>query len=502
MKKNILYTTLCLVLLSLIGCNDYLDQLPDNRTQFNNLETIKELLVDAYPTASYVPFCETMGDGVGDKGTSLYAGRMYRQMYYWEKVDEIDTDTPTNYWNVCYAGIATANQALKSLDDLKGVAEEDINAVKGEALLCRAYAHFMLANLFCKPYDPAILEKSLGIPYVKTVETVLLKKYKRGTLKETYDNIRNDLEEGLKLIGNEYIVPQYHFTTTSASAFASRFYLTIGEWENVVKYADVALGNMPETKLRDWSPNSFLKTAGYFEIKNRYSSTEEKANLLLASVGSVYPRTWLSRYSLTTQKQQEILGLGNNALGIKLLYRLFGDETSTNIPKVKEYFKKSSLNGETGWVYQMITLFSGDEVLLNRAEAYAMLNKKEAFASDMALFYSKKSNYTASSIKSFIMNKQPIEKFYTNNTVGYNPFYQISPAVLPLVKFVRDARRAEFVFEGMNWFDVRRFHLAVKHNLVMQDGSESEIELLADDARKVLQIPEEAISHGLEPNVK
>ncbi len=500
MKKNIIYIALCVVLISLIGCNDYLDQIPDNRTQLNNIGTIKELLVKAYPEANYVPFCETMGDAVGDKGTASNAGRKYRQMYHWEKVDGSYQDTPVFYWNNCYEAIAAANQALEALNKLSNVSEEEVNAVKGEAFLCRAYAHFMLANLFCKPYAPAILENSLGIPYVKVPETVLLKEYKRGTLKDTYDNIRKDLEEGLKLVSSEYEVPKYHFTTTSAAAFASRFYLTIGEWENVVKYANMALGNAPETKLRDWSPNSFFAGAAYNEIKDRYSSTEEEGNLLLVSAMSWYKRNWLNRYSLTAQKRDEVF-YAKNAFGVELLYKIFGgDEYVQNIPKLKEYFKKASLNASTGTGFLMLTLFSGDEVLLNRAEAYAMLNKKEEFATDIALFYSKKSSATVDAIKTAVMNNV-VEDFYANNMVVYKPFYEISSGALPLVKCVRDARRAEFVYEGMNWFDVRRFHLVVKHNEVLEDGSENEIELSADDARKVLQIPEEAISFGLEPNV-
>ncbi|XLL74012.1 RagB/SusD family nutrient uptake outer membrane protein, partial [Myroides odoratimimus] len=38
--------------------------------------------------------------------------------------------------------------------------------MRAEALLARAYNHFMLVNLWAKHYNPATAESDLGIPYV------------------------------------------------------------------------------------------------------------------------------------------------------------------------------------------------------------------------------------------------------------------------------------------------------------------------------------------------
>lgn len=497
MKRNKIIYIIGLLLI-LTACNDYLDQIPDNRTELNNVETIKELLTTAYPLASYYGFCEVMSDNAGDKGPSTSANRKFTDTYFWKNVLLTDQDTPTYYWNECYTAIAATNHALEALAILD-VSEEQKTEVIGEALICRAYAHFMLANLFCKPYDPAILEASLGIPYVKEPEKVLLKNYKRGTLKETYDKIREDLEAGLKLVGNDYEVPRYHFTITSAAAFASRFYLLIGEWENAIKYANIALGANPETKLRDWTTQSYYSGAGYFEILDRYTSVDEAANLLLASTLSFWERNWVSRYSLTVTKRDEIFNAPGNFMGLNLKYRVFGGEFYANVPKIKEYFKKTSLNANTGWGYNMITLFSGDEVLLNRAEAYTMLNRKAEAAADIALFYSKKTDKSVAEISAMIAQNK-IEQYYQNNTTVYKAFYDIPADVLSYVKCITDARRAEFIHEGMRWFDIRRFSLPVVHNQISDSGANDDLVLEPNDARKVLQIPVDAVSFGVEPN--
>ena len=37
---------------ALTSCNDFLDQLPDERTQIDNEEKVRQLLVTSYPTAN------------------------------------------------------------------------------------------------------------------------------------------------------------------------------------------------------------------------------------------------------------------------------------------------------------------------------------------------------------------------------------------------------------------------------------------------------------------
>ena len=56
-----------------------------------------------------------------------------------------------------------------------------MNAYKGEALLCRAYSHFILANLFCVHYNSATASAELGIPYAVKPETEVRPYYERGT---------------------------------------------------------------------------------------------------------------------------------------------------------------------------------------------------------------------------------------------------------------------------------------------------------------------------------
>ena len=79
---------------------------------------------------------------------------------------------------------------------------------KGEALVARAYSHFMLVNFFSKFYNEATAATDPGIPYVTEPETVSIKQYDRKTVMYVYDMIEKDFLEGLPLLDdNAYSVP-------------------------------------------------------------------------------------------------------------------------------------------------------------------------------------------------------------------------------------------------------------------------------------------------------
>jgi hypothetical protein len=124
-------------------------------------------------------------------------------------------------------------------------------------------------------------------------------------------------------------------------------------------------------------------------------------------------------------------------------------------------------------------MFRGEEVLLNRAEALAEKNRiTEAMADQQTLAnkrYSGASTITIDDLRSFL---------------GFGGF-NVSNRIVVLEWLIRERRR-EFFVQGMRWFDIKRFDIAVEHTL--EDGST--IELEDDDLRKVLQIPKSAIDVG------
>ena len=95
------------------------------------------------------------------------------------------------------------NEDLKGDESERG--EVRRQAIKGEALLARAYAHFMLVNLFAKHYDPNTATSDLGIPYVTTPETEFIKEYNRASVARVYDLVEQDMLEGI-IAGQRFVL--------------------------------------------------------------------------------------------------------------------------------------------------------------------------------------------------------------------------------------------------------------------------------------------------------
>lgn len=473
--KNILrYSYIALLGIFLFSCDKALDVLPDNRAQVNTPEAVTELLVTAYPEGNYMAFCEAMSDNVGDnRGASVEMPENTRP-YFWEDPTTREEDTPERYWASCYAAIAAANHALEIIQQLGDTRE--FASQKGEALLARAYAHFMLVNLFSKTYDPATAGTDLGIPYVTEPEKVVLKKYTRGTVKSVYENIEKDLLAGLPLISNQTsTVPSFHFTKPSAYAFATRFYLYKLEPAKAIEQANrVFPDNNFLSNLRPWTTTYATSTVSEFEA--RYTRSTEKANLLLKETSSLWARNYNGyRFSLTSDIFNEIFA--SNPTGGDWIYanQTFIANIVYFIPKFRENFVRESINANTGFPYTILPLFTTEEALLNRAEAYVLLGQFEPALRDLNVFYSAR-------IKDYDPNQHTV----TLNRLGQ--YYQTNNAVIAGLLAVLDCKRAEFVHEGLRWFDIRRYGIPVEHSLTTGQT----LTLGPDDPRRVLQLPKEA----------
>ena len=185
MKKTMVYTISCSLLLS-TGCKKFLEKSPDNRAVLNSPEKVSQLLGTAYPQANYMAFCESISDNVADKGIGQLE-RTNIDPYNFKDVANNQEDSPEFYWNACYKAIAAANQALETCTKAKD--PDNYLAQKGEALVCRAYAHFMLVTFFSKVYDPNTAGNDPGIPYVLKPEKIVFEQYERRTVEYVYEMI-------------------------------------------------------------------------------------------------------------------------------------------------------------------------------------------------------------------------------------------------------------------------------------------------------------------------
>jgi len=462
-----------------------LDKDPDAslNVPLNSEEKIAELLTGAYPDASYFPFLEPRTDNVAQRENGVHT-RLNEAMYRWEDEDQEDLDTPLHYWNSCYRGIAQANKALELL--AKYPKTNRVKALYAEAFLLRAYLHFMLVNIWAEPYKGEASKNDLGIPYLTTPEKHALVNYNRGTVYDVYQKIEEDLKLGITLVSDSYYSkPKFHFNKRAAYAFASRFYLFKGEWQTVIDYANYVL-TQPKTQLRHWK--AYYDEYGFnnrTHLYQQYTKTEEEANLLIATTQSRWTR------ELPTVKY----GLTTNLINTNFSY--YAPATSP-IPIYNGMyiakFDQLSLFGSTGSkptdLYVSNVLLTTDEVMLNRMEALAMMQRYSAAIDDMMDYWQGKFGFMPSVERAVFTNTS--RKHYNE----IRPSYGLTLKQLAMVRTILGLRRQEFFQEGLRWLDIRRFHLSLKRS----DKSSYYHPLEQEDPRKMLQIPIQAQERGLAPN--
>ncbi|MDR0542506.1 MAG: RagB/SusD family nutrient uptake outer membrane protein [Dysgonamonadaceae bacterium] len=513
---------LCIVALMSIAlfgsCDDFLDVVPDNRTVLDSPDAVQQLLVDAYPSAHYFHICEIMSDNAGERNTTTTHSRevLNEEMYFWKEgfLSGTNQDTPSYLWNGYYNAIASANQALQSISEAPD--QSKYSAQKGEALLCRAFAHFILANIFAEHYDPATADEKLGIPYNTEPENIAIKRYKRNSIAEVYALIEKDLTEGLPLIDdNVYEVPKYHFTKAAANAFASRFYLYKGDWDKTIQHATIALGDNIEGKILPLNTTAFTGAAAE-TYRTQYRRIDQPDVLLLIGAASWWARDHYSsslRYGMIGRQRETIFTTVNIEGTAATYYRAWYTAAANAyyLYKYPEYFKYTYQGASTGVGYVMGALLTIEEVLMNRAEAYIMKDGADNFGKaidDMSVLLKKRINLTAVGGIFSPITLAKVKSQYDNKQDLYpdlSPFYKssVSADQMSLLKFVTDWRRKEFFLEGMRWFDIKRFHLEVTHYFDVASATNSNIKpivLSANDLRRALQIPSSAQAFGVEAN--
>ena len=499
-----------------VSCDDFLGTDPDNRVYLESPEYIAYLLATAYPEAD-ISFAEAMSDCSGDRGLDAFLDdKALEQSYLWKDVVETYQGTPSYYWFQAYAAISAANHALEAVEEFEAAGRGDeVKEVRGEALICRAYAHFMLANVFAMPYNPATADAELGVPYPTKPETKLNPVYERETLAETYRLIEEDLLEGLELIpANFEEAPAYHFTRKAAYAFASRFYLWKGGDENfrkAIECANMVLGDVktddPSSLLRQLNDPNSDYLGDYYDAQTLYTSSAEPANLLLVAVVSnlYYQPYW--RYGMTAAIRQIVYKKG--IFGYQWAYQTAGGyDYLIHRPLWAYYFLQEGLNANYGTMLSSIPLLTMEEVLLNRAEANALLGNYSDALIDMNTFLSKRLN----------------KKSWTGTPVtekDVRTHYGVVPEVYPewrdyitlfphfmdfkneanletysYVSAILDMRKAEFLGTGLRWFDIRRYDIPVEHTSVTNPTDT----LKSGDRRRACQIPDQALGSGIKPN--
>jgi hypothetical protein len=532
------------------SCNDFLDATPDSRIDVDTESEIKAMLTSAYPSATFVRVTELASDNADDLNGTLNGNydRFSEQCYRWQDITESDNENTAEIWQDYYAAIAAANHALAAMDKLGGATTDNLKALRGEALLCRAYAHFVLTNLFCQTYSKQHSSTDPGIPYTTSPETTLNPKYERGTVAGDYEKIEKDMLEGISLLSDAiYAVPRYHFNTKAAYTFASRFYLFYQQPDKVIEYATKALGDNPQAVMRDYDVMQTMPTDNMQPRSMQYASSSEKANFLLLPVYST-DQYYFSGYSTGARfnnnsyigKAEEFFATpwapsNESAMESQQLFKFYwfysANYNKFMLPKQPVYFEETNANTHVGYTRTVVVALKSEEALLNRAEAYTITGQNAKALADINVWTG---NFIADSVKyntykydanwNYIYATAATNNVLTMKSIAdwakkydyYRPERPLPRKHLHpdwinltegsdqenLLQCILLIRRLEFLHEGMRWFDIKRYGMQIYRREINTSLNSLQLtdSMSYRDPRQAIQIPFEVRGAGLKGN--
>ena len=508
MKRNKIPFILML-LLSVVACNKYLDKDPDSRVTLDTADKVQKLLVSAYPTSTPAVVAEFSSDNIEDIGaTNVKTLSFIEELVYWHRdmheykyIDGLRT-----LWETHYDAIYHANTALEAIAKLGDTPQ--LRAAKGEALVARAYAHFVLVNLFGKPYNALTSTTDLGVPYIDFPINNFRAERPRNTVAEVYQHIERDLTEGLPLLDDTYYkVPKMHFNKKAAYAFAARFYLYYTQWAKAEQMATEVLGETP-TNLRNW--RAFQALGSEDPHAKEYTRDGVEANLMLASV-STYARRFIDGRTITRFAH-------SRNMAVRETFRTASNLWTNNYKdKQYEYFRVDASKfvytkyPEYTGTNTQIVLFTTDETLLIRAEARILQRNYTGAIADLNQF-----------TKAYLVSEQQFTKDQIISGYQHIPYSSYDPTtklshatqkkhLFPaftidndqenLLHFLLQCRRLLTQGEGLRWYDIRRYGIEIHRHQMDIDGNAHIVEVLTkEDNRRTLPIPVDVAAAGMTQN--
>ncbi len=519
MKTNKILLAISASAMLFASCDKFLDVNPDNRATIDTEEKVIRLLTSAYSNINYMLVTELMSDNSDDYSSCSMTSRFTEEVYYWKDVTESDNEDPENIWSGAYNAIANANEALAAIEEMGGPKTETLRQAKAEALMARAYNHFILVNIFAKNYNAKTSATDLGITYMTHSETTLAPKYERNTVAEVYELIEKDLLEALPDIGDKnYSVPKYHFNQKAAYAFAAKFFLFYEKWDEAIKYADLCLGSTPQTMLRDWKAYSTLST-DFSILTYNYIDVSHKCNLLLSTaysnMGLVYgPYGFCKRFMHGSYLASNEDGNVRQAWGDAAWYSGMNTFKGSGYDFVLFYklpylFEYLDPVAGTGYRHTACTLLTADETLIIRAEAKAIKGDLQGAIDDMNIWVHNISSTDVEITQSLINKYYDGYEYATWNMSTpkkhLHPTFAIGAEGSDqenLIQFILHMKRIETLQLGQRWFDVKRYGIEIWRREMDASGNPSVLvdELKVDDERRAVQIPQKVIDAEYTPN--
>ena len=504
MKKNLLYTFLLALALSVSSC---LDKYPENAIladdAITTIDEADQAVIGIYSSflsgALYSGYLTLLPDIQTDL---VYAVNGYTNTYgdIWRWNDILATNSQIeSVYAALYTVIGRCNFLLDNAENMRKKMTDDdaldrLDVYCGEAYFARALAYSELIKQFCKAYESdADAQNELGV--VLRTHYYSDEPIKRASLYDSYQQVLSDLElaEKALALGDDYdiAVDGYMYNSTyfneyTVCALRARIALYMKKYDEAIKYA---------TKVID-SGHYFLSSAtqlydsqySYYQYMWTSDNSTEviwKIGFTSTSYGGALGQVFFN-YDYNSMKPdyvpaQWVLSLyDSNDLRYSTFFQTFttGHTHGLTWPLLAKYWGNEGLYNEAQLLHvSMPKVFRLSEQYLIRAEAYVMNEDFAKAGKDITTL--RKARYST---------------YGTSTAISKDN----------AMKIVEEERVKELFMEGFRLMDLKRWHKGFERTpqeQSLENGSSLVVE--KDDPLFVWPIPQHEIeSPGaeIEPN--
>ncbi|WP_316814533.1 RagB/SusD family nutrient uptake outer membrane protein [Pedobacter nyackensis] len=414
MCKKYINLALLIILISVTGCEKFLDIKPkdkvipktvgDFKMLFNNLAVMNVVpslgnisdddmyLTDAQYKALFIPFT--------------------KNCYIWNSDVFVQSDDVRS-WAAVYTKIYYANTVLEGLADNPTGTIQEQNELKGQAYYYKAESFFDLVRTFAKQYNTGTAATDPGVPLRDEADINI--KPKRATVQEVYDRVLKDLDQAEQLLPAS---TELNVTPIKSAALGlkARVYLQMGNYDKAFEYADKCIKTKPD-QLLDYNNYTQPLVGNNFAV-----TTYNNKEILHVSVGAEFiygPQcnvtpAYLNEHFPVGDKRRELF-FRTQANGV---YRFIGN------------YHDGLVNVGTPYPFNGITIA---EMYLVRAECYARKDKKDEALNDL--------------------NALRIKRITPASYVPATATNAEQALVLVLAE-----RRKELIFRNIRWYDLQRLN--------------------------------------------
>lgn len=369
--------------------------------------------------------------------------------YSWE-ADPFDV---YNDWKICYYPVYVANLCLQQINKIKRSEYNNLawDNVQGSAFFIRAYFFQELAWTYSKAYDQTTASQDLGI--VLRLTSDIGDKSVRANMEQTYKQIISDAKAAAQLLPDRSI-HCLRPSKVSAYGLLARTYLSMRDYENALKYADLAL-NIYD-KLMDY--NSDPEINSDFSLNTSPFARYNKEIVYFTTMNLIHP-TYSPKYA-------------------KIDTILYNSYDSEDLRK-KAFFILNNMYYSFKGIYSNTPeiLFTGiatDELWLIRAESLARVGgadkkgDKDGAMNDLNQLL--KNRY-----------KQP----------GFVPLSASSTN--EALTIILKERRKELLMRGLRWADLKRFNKEGANKTLTRIINGQSVTLPPNDNRYAQPLPSDII---------